>query len=838
MKVVVYLTLLWIATLTALVYHSTHWLPDVDKDYHLYPPFDPKRAHADLVQLSGVIGPHTAAGTSQGEAAWQFVHERVKDITKDSLVKHEIQIQRGSDQVHLFIKHYPASRKTANNVTNVIVRLKNPNRETSEAVLISSHWDSAIDSPGAADDGIGVVCLLDILQTFSHDLHLWESCLHDLIFIWNGAEELGLLGSHLFIRHHIWSNDIISFLNLEAVGSKGKEFLFQTSTMSQAGGYEVVKRYAHAVPFPSGTVIGQDLFRSGLVVGDTDYRNYVNASTSSGLDWAFVDDGFAYHTRRDSLDTVSPGSIYHMGANSAAMLLSLLQLERIDDSKSVDQALYFDLLGWQMIVLDMKLASGVGYTVSCVAVIEWARTNLRSSRNGFPSRLMWSLCSLVTCLAAWVTSGVLSAGVGYVSDLFCERVWYGHAYIGGIMFAPAAVAGHVIVWSVYRVVQDKMKFDGARRHENLLSSQILFFVGFVFLGLHFNFGSTYLPFLWLVALLTSNYISSYFSARSSTTRWIYLLFCSTMTVIVASQLSTSLLSLYVPMMGKGNNAYSTIMIALFWSIMVDFVASPLLAFFSSLNAKNISRILLVLFSISLVGVCLASVTFPYTSEKTQRMVVEHRFILRDGDISESLLTFVPIGKKLTQDKYLTEESMIYNETIRNHMVVTLLTPAAVGAYVLPSEYKGDAKNIILADDTKVEIYEAEVIEEQAGLRLNLHLYDQSITTEVKLRTYDTPLGEILITADGLSTHKLNATSNSTVSVWLFVSASYNVPDVHHTIFLRRNHGESVLPIQVQLDVVTVVPKRTRELETFVRRLPEWTAPGAVVAIEQSFNVSL
>lgn len=60
MKVVVYLTLLWIATLTALVYHSTHWLPDVDKDYHLYPPFDPKRAHADLVQLSGVIGPHPA----------------------------------------------------------------------------------------------------------------------------------------------------------------------------------------------------------------------------------------------------------------------------------------------------------------------------------------------------------------------------------------------------------------------------------------------------------------------------------------------------------------------------------------------------------------------------------------------------------------------------------------------------------------------------------------------------------------------------------------------------------------------------------------------------------
>lgn len=55
---------------------------------------------------------------------------------------------------------------------------------------------------------------------------------------------------------------------------------------------------------------------------------------------------FAYHTRRDSLDTVSPGSIYHMGANSAAMLLSLLQLERIDDATSVDHALYFDLLGW------------------------------------------------------------------------------------------------------------------------------------------------------------------------------------------------------------------------------------------------------------------------------------------------------------------------------------------------------------------------------------------------------------------------------------------------------------------------------------------------------------
>ena len=103
------------------------------------------------------------------------------------------------------------------NISNVLVRVSNPKRpETlSSAILVSSHYDSALGCSGMSDDGINVAIMMEMLRNLMVTQKELE---YAVILNFNGGEETILQAAHGFITRHRWRESVKLFLNLEASG--------------------------------------------------------------------------------------------------------------------------------------------------------------------------------------------------------------------------------------------------------------------------------------------------------------------------------------------------------------------------------------------------------------------------------------------------------------------------------------------------------------------------------------------------------------------------------------------------------------------------------------------
>ena len=100
----------------------------------------------------------------------------------------------------------------------------------------------------------------------------------------------------------------------------------------------ILRTYLKNAPRPSASVVGQEIFQvnmsnlksqlhfpqcrlqSGLIPSDTDFRIFRDFGHLSGLDVAFVRNGYVYHTRFDDVDRIDPGSVQRAGENVLAVI--------------------------------------------------------------------------------------------------------------------------------------------------------------------------------------------------------------------------------------------------------------------------------------------------------------------------------------------------------------------------------------------------------------------------------------------------------------------------------------------------------------------------------------
>ncbi len=92
-----------------------------------------------------------------------------------------------------------------------------PSPSEQDGILFAAHYDSVHTAPGATDNAMSVVALLDMVELLSK---LENRPRRTAVFFFNNGEEEGLNGSHMFFEHP-WSGLTSTFLNVEGAGAGG-----------------------------------------------------------------------------------------------------------------------------------------------------------------------------------------------------------------------------------------------------------------------------------------------------------------------------------------------------------------------------------------------------------------------------------------------------------------------------------------------------------------------------------------------------------------------------------------------------------------------------------------
>jgi hypothetical protein len=253
--------------------------------------FSASAAMSHIRKIAGVPRPTGSAGNA---AAREYIVSAFRQLG----VEPEVQ-----ETIGLWRERGLASSAA---VRNIVARL--PGSQHGHAVLLVGHYDSVPTGPGAGDDGQSVGVLLETLRA----LRAGPPLRNDVMFLLDDGEELDLLGASAFVKEHPMAKDAAVVLNFEGRGTGGPVYMFETS---EGNGW-LVRQLAAVAPYPRTDSISYEVYRR--LPNDTDLTVFKKFG-HAGLNFAFIDDVFFYHTPLDDLNHLSPASVQHQGSYALSL---------------------------------------------------------------------------------------------------------------------------------------------------------------------------------------------------------------------------------------------------------------------------------------------------------------------------------------------------------------------------------------------------------------------------------------------------------------------------------------------------------------------------------------
>ncbi|CAM4274204.1 unnamed protein product [Leuciscus chuanchicus] len=646
--------------------------------------FNATRARMHLDQITSV-GPRTM-GSPEIEITVNYLQDQIQQIRSESKagshsITVDVQRPSGSIEYYAFISRY-------DRLTNIAVKLE-PKSGAQHFMLANCHFDTVADSPGASDDAVSCSVMLEVLRSLAN---LSTPLKHGVIFLFNGAEESGLLGSHGFITQHPWAQQVRAFVNLEAAGVGGKELVFQTGPENPW----LVQAYVQAAVHPFASVVGQELFQSGLIPSDTDFRIFRDFGNIPGIDLAFIENGYLYHTKYDTPERIHIDSIRRAGDNILSVLKHLVMSDELADSSEHRHGnmVFFDLLGLTMVAYSAHVGTIINCVIAVTTVIYLGWKCMLSSAVGCRcTRDLARVCIIVGCrytrdlvcavcvvLLSWVVALLTVLLVALLVTLMGRSMfWYTHFYAAVSLYGSAAAGMILLIHTLakslyYRCVRSANRVDLAELFFDV--SLLLWCCLLLFLTVH-GLCSAYVPMMMVVFPLVSKVLLRMLIRTKGASLLYTVLYLVGLALpyVHIMFIIWAVCEMFTPIQGRSGNR--EIRPDFFMASIVTLATVILSTYFMHFiylwrSTKCVLAVLGSVFTLMFVLVC-SGLFFPYSgdpsSPRPKRVFVQHitrRFHALDGSLQSSDSGFWINSLDYTGMQHITPHIPEINDSIHTH----------------------------------------------------------------------------------------------------------------------------------------------------------------------------
>jgi len=332
--------------------------------------------------------------------------------------------------------------RQAGQVRNVVARMPGTT-PGGLAVVLMAHYDGVAGGPAAGDDAAGTAAVLETLRA----LRARPPLAHDVIALITDGEEAGLLGAAAFVREHPWAKDVGVTLNVEARGTTGRSYMFETGS-----GNLDVARVLRGVRDVSATSLFVTVYRS--LPNDTDLSELAVLGKPA-LNFAFAEGVDRYHTAYDDVANLNPGSLQHHGSQMLALARAFGDgpLPR----PVTGDAVFFDLPLVGLIVYPEPWAWPI--TLAAVALV--LATLRRGGRVASRFRRD-TLIGAVAMLLSTACAGALAMMTGSaITRAHTAMEWGGAPAFRAVYTAALAVLALTVALAVWAIVRRWASVAGA-----------------------------------------------------------------------------------------------------------------------------------------------------------------------------------------------------------------------------------------------------------------------------------------------------------------------------------------------------------------------------------------
>ncbi|KAF9170532.1 hypothetical protein BGX21_004948 [Mortierella sp. AD011] len=532
--------------------------------------------------------------------------------------------------------------KMYTNMTNIIVRLSCGPECDQNSILLNSHYDTTLGSPGAVDDALGVGVMMEIIRVMSQRPAPKKN---SIVFLFNGGEESLQDASHSFITAHELKDQVRAVVNLEACGTTGPEILFQANSR------EMIEAYG-TVPYPHGTVLANDLFATGLILSDTDFRQFVDHGNLTGLDMAVYKNSYLYHTHLD-LDTfMEAGLPQHMGENTLALATYLTEKADLVNLEPTSSVVFFDVLGLFFVSYDWSTALKIHIAICVFGLVS---VFLKASRPTFRA----TISIFISFIAALVFPNF---SVIFLQSLGKPMQWFSHEWLSCLLFGPTALAG---MFLVQYILHDK-KASTSANELSTLSGVHAFYTICLGLASYTGFASSYVFGLYsassTIGLLFNQQrvaVAKKDGIEAARVDFATYFVTALMPTTYFSFSCFSLLDLFIPLTGRiGADAPVDHIVAVLTGFVTFVFCPPLLAFAHRFGAVVLKKTIIFLFIAHVLIMLLNSVFItPYNELHPKRVFAQH---LRNLTSGESMMYIAHADPGPFYEPYITEVEEMFS----------------------------------------------------------------------------------------------------------------------------------------------------------------------------------